>query len=128
MKKLKSEEGSATIEFIGIVPLAIILLAIMIQFIVSVNGVIVAQSAANEYAKVYSVTENHDQATSAAQEVLNSTGSYLSGSISGPNQINKEFSTTVNAQIKLIFLPDEILGHGVPTINFSTKANSRVIE
>ncbi|MGP4071118.1 TadE/TadG family type IV pilus assembly protein [Piscibacillus sp. B03] len=127
MKKIKSEEGSATIEFLGIVPLAFILLAIMIQFIVSVHGVIVAQSAANEYAKVYSVTENDSEARAAAKSILDST-SYLSGSISGTNTASREFSTTVNASIQLIFLPDQIFGTQTPTINFTTEAHSRVIE
>ncbi|MFD2638742.1 TadE family protein [Piscibacillus salipiscarius] len=127
MNKIKSEEGSATIEFLGIVPLAFILLAIMIQFIVSVHGVIVAQSAANEYAKVYSVTENNSEAKIAAESILDSTN-YLGGIISRTDTTSREFSTTVNASIRLIFLPEQIFGTQTPTINFTAEAHSRVIE
>ncbi|GEL76472.1 TadE/TadG family type IV pilus assembly protein [Tenuibacillus multivorans] len=133
VKKVKNENGSATIEFLGILPLAFVLLMIFIQFIVSVNGYLVAQSAANEYAKVYSVTEEHDEAKLAAEQIFDSTGSYLtnedidnSHDESGTHL--KEFKVQINFSIDLIFLPEEILGATVPSITSTVEASSRVIE
>ncbi|WP_139343333.1 TadE/TadG family type IV pilus assembly protein [Virgibacillus siamensis] len=128
-KKAKSEDGSATIEFLGIVPLALMLLMIIVQFVVGVNAVLVTQSAANEYATVYSVTENPAEAATAAREILSSTGNYLqASSISGSNLGSKEFSASVSVNIHLIFLPEEILGYSLPSVPYTTEAYGRVIE
>lgn len=51
-KCLKKEEGSATIEFLGIIPLAILFLVILIEFVAAIHAVAVVESAANEYANV----------------------------------------------------------------------------
>ncbi|GAB3047732.1 TadE/TadG family type IV pilus assembly protein [Virgibacillus ainsalahensis] len=125
-KKLRSEEGSATIEFLGVVPLALLLLMILIQFIVGINGVLVTQSAANEYANVYSITKNHGEAQQAANKVLSSTGNYLQlQSISAPSAGAKEFETTVSVRLQMVFLPDFV---SAPSIPFSSTAYGRVIE
>lgn len=67
-EKLKSEEGSSTIEFLGILPFILLVVMIAWQLIISVQAVVVAQSAANEAAKVYSITEDSFEATEAAKE------------------------------------------------------------
>ncbi|GEN44519.1 TadE/TadG family type IV pilus assembly protein [Alkalibacillus haloalkaliphilus] len=132
LRKIKSlvrnDKGSVTIEFLGIIPLVLILLAVLIQFIVGVNGYLVAQSAANEYAKVYSVTQSSTEASSAANRILTSTGDYLEGSVSSLNVTGKNFDADINVSISLIFLPDEILGWSTPSISFTTSAPGRVIE
>ncbi|WP_174614154.1 TadE/TadG family type IV pilus assembly protein [Virgibacillus ihumii] len=128
-EKVKSEDGSATIEFLGIVPLALMLLMIIVQFVVGINAVLVTQSAANEYATVYSVTKNPAEASDAASEILSSTGSYLqTTSISGSGLGNKEFSANVSVNIHLLFLPEEIFGYPLPSVPYSTTAYGRVIE
>ncbi|GAA0588671.1 hypothetical protein GCM10009001_00680 [Virgibacillus siamensis] len=127
--KTKSEEGSATIEFLGILPLALMLLMIIVQFVVGINAVLVTQSAANEYATVYSVTKNPAEARDAANEILSATGNYLQAtSISGSGLGSKEFSANVNVNIQLLFLPEEIFGYPLPTVPYSTTAHGRVIE
>ncbi|UJL47030.1 pilus assembly protein [Virgibacillus sp. NKC19-16] len=125
-KRINNEEGSATIEFLGIVPLALILLMILIQFIVGINGVLVTQSAANEYANVYSITKSPSEAQQAANKILSSTGDYLQmNEITTPAAGAKEFETTVSVNLNLIFLPDSI---SAPSIPYSTTAYGRVIE
>lgn len=130
IKKLqKCEEGSATIEFLGIVPLAFLLLMIIWQFIVGINGVLITQSAANEYASVYAITKNHTEASQAAKKVLNSTGEYLhTESINGPHAGDKEFKAQVSVSIELVFLPDNIFGETSPFIPYTSTAYGRVIE
>jgi hypothetical protein len=128
LKKLRNnEDGSVTIEFLGMVPIALILLMVILQFIVGINGVLVTQSAANEYASVYSVTKNTSEAQSAANEILNSAGNYLSANgIS--NNGGKNFTAEVNINIKLIFLPSQISGYSIPQIPYTATASGRVIE
>lgn len=128
LKKLRNnEDGSMTIEFLGIVPIALILLMVILQFIVGINGVLVTQSAANEYASVYSVTKNTSEAQTAANEILNATGNYLSASSMSTNG-EKNFTAEVNANIKLIFLPRQISGYSIPQIPYTATASGRVIE
>ncbi|GGK08619.1 hypothetical protein GCM10007063_33790 [Lentibacillus kapialis] len=128
-RKMKIEDGSATIEFIGILPLALLLLMIIWQFIVGINGVVVTQSAANEYAKVYSITQNNGEATQAANKILSTTGNYLQNQdVSGSNLGSKEFTAKASANIRLVFLPSEIFGYSTPSIPYSATASSRVIE
>lgn len=128
-KLKKDEEGSATIEFLGIVPLAFLLLMIIWQFIVGINGVLITQSAANEYASVYSITKNPTEAEQAASEILNSTGDYLhTVSIGGPSPGNKEFQAQVSVNIEFVFLPDRIFGGASPLIPYTSTAYGRVIE
>lgn len=128
-RKLKNEDGSATIEFLGILPLALFLLMIVWQFIVGINGVLVTQSAANEYAKVYSITQDYGEARQAADNILSTTGDYLQPSGINPNGAGgKEFSAQVNVNIRLVFLPDEIFGYQTPSVPYTATAHSRVIE
>ncbi|MEC5424933.1 pilus assembly protein [Virgibacillus sp. C22-A2] len=123
----KEESGSATIEFLGIVPVALILLMVILQFIVGINGVLVTQSAANEYASVYSITKNQSEASAAANKILNSTGNYLSSQSISVNG-SKNFTAQVNSKIKLIFLPEKIRGYSIPQISLQATASGRVIE
>lgn len=126
-KVKKNEDGSATIEFLGIVPLAFLLLMIIWQFIVGINGVLITQSAANEYANVYAITKNEAEATQAANKILNSTGDYLhTVSIEGSG--SKEFQAHVSVNIEFVFLPDSIFGNESPLIPYTSTAYGRVIE
>ncbi|SDQ28545.1 TadE-like protein [Virgibacillus subterraneus] len=128
-KKFRDENGSATIEFLGILPLALLLLMIIWQFIVGVNGVLIAQSAANEYATVYSVTQNSNEAQQAASEILSSTGNYLQTvSINGSSEGGRDFLASVKVRINLVFLPEELFGNQIPSIPYSTAAHGRVIK
>ena len=70
-RAVSEEEGSATLEFLGMVPLVFMVMMIAWQFVVGVHGVIVAQSAVNEAAKVYSITGEWTEARAAAQSTVN---------------------------------------------------------
>jgi hypothetical protein len=128
IKKVKNEEGSSTIEFLGILPLVFIVLMIMWQLIVSVQAVIVAQSAANEAAKVYSVTENSSEAEAAASKIVSAGGSYLT--FQGASGMNsKDFTATVNVNIDFVFLPEKLFANNqTPSYSFSSTASGKVIK
>src|SRR5699024_2525517 len=122
-RRFKNEDGSATIEFLGILPLALLLLMIIWQFIVGINGVLVTQSAANEYAKVYSITQNAGEASAAADNILSTAGNYLqSQGVSVSNLGSKEFTAEANVNIRLVFLPSELFGYTIPSIPYSATA------
>ncbi|WP_430784488.1 TadE family protein [Virgibacillus flavescens] len=129
-KGIKNDEaGSATIEFLGIVPLAFLLLMIIWQFVVGINGVLITQSAANEYASVYSITKSHEDAQQASNKILNLTGDYLhTVSIEGPSSGNKEFQAQVSVNIEFVFLPNSIFGEASPSVPYTSTAFGRVIE
>ncbi|MGR3762512.1 TadE/TadG family type IV pilus assembly protein [Rossellomorea sp. NS-SX7] len=125
---LKNEKGSSTIEFLGILPLILVVVMIAWQLIVSVQAVVVAQSAANEAAKVYSITENSSEASRAAQNIVVAGGSYLTfNGASGMTQ--KDFTANVSVSIDLVFLPKKIMpGNATPSISYTSKATGKVIK
>jgi hypothetical protein len=126
-EKVANEEGSSTIEFLGILPLVFIVLMIMWQLIVSVQGVMIAQSAANEAAKVYSMTANSSEAEAAASNVVSSGGSYLTFQ-GASGMSSKDFTTKVNVKIDFVFLPDQLFPNGTPSYSFSSTASGKVIK
>jgi hypothetical protein len=134
VKFKKREEGSATLEFLGIVPIALLLLVIIWQFIVGINAVVVAQSAVNEYATVYSITKSEEDAKAAAKKIINTSSNYLSLDgeplLSFPDQPNdvKNFEVKLNIHIKLVFLPKRLFGGTTPSISHDLSTFGRVIE
>jgi hypothetical protein len=124
------EKGSATIEFLGMVPLVFILLLIMWQMIVSIHGFVIVQSAANEAAKVYAVTKNPYEAEVAAQDILTAGSGYLvfKGAPVEDSNPDPKFTTRVNADIQLVFLPKKLFSGLTPSISVSSKASGRVIQ
>ncbi|RDI37948.1 TadE-like protein [Falsibacillus pallidus] len=126
--KLKNEEGSSTIEFLGILPFILIVIMIAWQLIVTVQAIVVTQSAANEAAKVYSITDNPVEAEQAARKIVNTGGSYLKFE-SATGLFDKDFTTTVNVNIDLVFIPKSIFSnHQAPSISYSSKASGKVIK
>lgn len=110
-RALQNEKGSVTVEFIGILPFVFLILLILWQFLTGVYAVIIAQSAANEAAKVYSITGNSSEARKAAREIVNSAGGGISydGTNSritseGPNY----FVASIGVNLDLFFIPDFI--------------------
>jgi Flp pilus assembly protein TadG len=128
IEKLKNEKGSSTIEFLGILPLILLVVMIAWQLIVSVQAVVVAQSAVNEAAKVYSITENSSEASQAARNIVDAGGSYLTfNGASGMTQ--KDFTANVSVSIDLVFLPKKIMpGNATPSISYTSKATGKVIK
>ncbi len=127
-EKVKSEEGSSTIEFLGILPFILLVIMIAWQLIVTVQAVVVAQSAANEAAKVYSITEDSYEAMQAAKKIVDVGGSYLTFT-GASGMTKKDFTTTVNVDIDLIFIPKKIFpGKSTPSISYTSTASGKVIK
>jgi TadE-like protein len=129
-KKLKSEEGSAAIEFLGMVPLVLLLMVALWQFFVGAYAFIVTQSAANEAAKVYAMTEDTAEATSAAQEVVSVAGDSIlfnASRTSISSSSDRQFSANVGVDFELSFLKKLFKGN-TPKIPLDAEVSSRVIK
>ncbi|MDW2879571.1 MULTISPECIES: TadE/TadG family type IV pilus assembly protein [Bacillaceae] len=128
MKKVRNERGSATIEFLAMVPLVLLILMIFIQFLVAGYAVMVAQSAVNEAAKVYSTSEDLDKANIAASDVLASAGGNLNfNGVVESSRENNNFELTLNVDLRLIFIPEKYTG-SMPDISFAKSINGRVMK
>jgi Flp pilus assembly protein TadG len=129
---LHNEKGSATVEFIGILPFVLLILLILWQFLTGVYGVIIAQAAANEAAKVYAITGNSGEAMDAARDIVSSAGggiAFHSGN-SGISGDGSHFTAKVGVNMELFFLPEIIknnLNEEDRVISFSRELQGRVI-
>lgn len=124
----RDEEGSATLEFLGMVPLVFVVMLIAWQFVVGVHGVIVAQSAVNEAAKVYSITGDWGEAREAAQSTVNHISYLQLKSADTAMTGDSQFKAMVSVDIDLVFLPDMLFPNGEPSIPFTSEASGKVIE
>lgn len=123
----KNEEGSATIEFLGMVPFVFLLMVMLWQFFVAGFAVMTAQSAANEAAKVYSTTGSTGQAIHAARNVVGAAGgniSYDESSSDIATGNGASFTAKIGVDFDLVFLPDS---WDLPDISIVRKSTSRVI-
>ncbi|OCA80721.1 TadE family protein [Bacillus sp. FJAT-27986] len=126
---IQRENGSATLEFLGMVPLVFMLMLIIWQFVVGVHGVIVTQSAVNEAAKVYSITGEWDQARAAAEKTVQTGAKYLTFNSAQTSVTSSDiFTAKVSVNIELIFFPDKLFPNGAPSLAFSSEASGKVIE
>ncbi|WP_313798382.1 pilus assembly protein [Cytobacillus sp.] len=130
MKKLlKNERGSAIIEFISMVPLVLLLMMILWQFLVAGYAVIITQSAANEAAKTYSVTKDRAEAHAAAEKIVQNAKATLklNGNVNIVDLNSRDFKATVTVDLSLKFLPKKILGV-LPPLTFDKSINGRTVE
>ncbi|AJD89498.1 hypothetical protein JMA_01810 [Jeotgalibacillus malaysiensis] len=127
LKERLDERGSMTIEFIGMVPLVFLTVMIAWQFIAGAHAVILAESAANEAAKVYSVTAEASEASSAAEQIVNAAGDHVQftgAPISGTDQ----FQAAVSVDIAFVFLPDKFFPNGKPSFSYTADTSGKVIK
>lgn len=125
--KLNNEKGSMSIEFIGILPFLFLFMLLLWQVVASGVAIISTQSAVNEAAKVYAVSQDVDEARTKAQEIVGSGdfATYTSFSIPSIDS-NGSFDAQLNVNLYLAFLPDD-WEDDVP-IPFSITTSSRVMD
>ncbi|MGE8207124.1 TadE/TadG family type IV pilus assembly protein [Heyndrickxia sp. NPDC080065] len=136
MKKsvIKNEQGSATIEFLSMVPLVLLVMLLFWQFLVAGYAVIITQSAANEAAKVYSAADVNSSPASAkaaaeeaARKVINHSGKNLEFENLSTNLTGRDFTMTVKVNMNLLFIPKDIVGT-LSQVTFSKSINGRVMD
>lgn len=124
-KVVKNERGVATIEFLAMLPLVFFIMMVFFQFLVAGYAIIIAQSAANEAAKTYSVTSSIDEAKKAAEKVVETAGDNLEFKKVETDGGNN-FEMTVFVDMNLIFVPEKYAGK-LPKITFSKSISGRVM-
>ncbi|RLL46507.1 pilus assembly protein [Oceanobacillus piezotolerans] len=101
----KNENGSLSIEFIGLLPFFFILFLAFWQIIGSGASLLLAQNAVNESAKVYSVTANVTEAENTLQSVIGSSTilSYEDFNITQDSEGN--FTVSITGKHGIVFGP-----------------------
>ena len=117
-KRLNNEKGSASIEFLGMVPLLLLLFVMLWQFLVVGYALIVTQSAVNEGAKVYAVTEDPLEASAKARHIMDKVGRSIRQTV--PLTVNysggsPDFTAVLQTEVELVFLPAD-MRKGLPAI------------
>lgn len=128
-KKLTNEQGSATIEFLAMVPLVLLIMMIFWQFLVAGYAVIISQSALNEAAKTYAITSGDlGEASSAASEFINKAGGNLDFvRVEESYRNGNNFGLTLHVNLNLIFIPDKYVGK-LPKVSFQKSVSGRVMD
>ncbi|PWW17619.1 TadE-like protein [Cytobacillus oceanisediminis] len=128
-KKLTNEQGSATIEFLAMVPLVLLIMMIFWQFLVAGYAVIISQSALNEAAKTYAITSGDlGEASSAASEFINEAGGNLDFvRVEESYRNGNNFGLTLHVNLNLIFIPDKYVGK-LPKVSFQKSVSGRVMD
>lgn len=127
-KKLQNERGSATIEFLAMVPLVLLIMMIFWQFLVAGYAVIISQSALNEAAKTYSVTDGSlSEANSTAKDFIQNAGGNLEFRNIADSRNGNNFRLTLYVNLNLVFIPEKYVGK-LPKISFSKEISGRVME
>lgn len=128
LKKLKNEKGSATIEFLGMLPFVFLIVLIFWQFLVAGYALMVTQSAVNEAAKTYAITSDIEEARDSAKGFLEKAGDNLVyESMPEPTLDNKNFEMTLNVEFQFSILPESLFGE-LSKIPFSRTISGRVME
>ncbi|CAG9620271.1 TadE/TadG family type IV pilus assembly protein [Sutcliffiella rhizosphaerae] len=124
----ENEKGSLTIEFLGMLPLMLLMVIILWQFMISAYGVIVTQSAANDAAKAFSLSARESEARTAARDTLQAGSNLKYRSVSVNNYSgSQEFQVTVHADLELVFIPKKWV-RNTPSVNISRTVSGRVLD
>lgn len=128
-KKLGNEQGSATIEFLAMVPLVLLIMMIFWQFLVAGYAVIISQSALNEAAKTYATSSgNLSQASNTARDFISEAGGNLDFvRVEESSRSGNNFRLTLHVNLDLIFIPERYVGR-LPKISFEKSVSGRVMD
>jgi Flp pilus assembly protein TadG len=128
-KRLTNEQGSATVEFLAMMPLILLIMMIFWQFLVAGYAVIISQSALNEAAKTYAITSGDlGEANSMASEFINKAGGNLDFvRVEESYRNGNNFGLTLHVNLNLIFIPDKYVGK-LPKVSFQKSVSGRVMD
>lgn len=126
INRMKDEKGSQTIEFIGLLPIMFLILALFYQILITVYSVNLVQSAANEAAKIYSTTGDKVIAENAAGKIIRTNDSLELVGLDFP-MAGKLFTAKINVKYHIKYLPDSFSDKFSPLL-INYEAHSRVIE
>ncbi|MBT2691245.1 pilus assembly protein [Bacillus sp. ISL-47] len=125
-KKLQEEKGSMTLEFLTVMPYYFFFFLLLWQAVASGLTMMKAQSAVNEAAKYYAVTEEYSEAYSIASDAIGVSDIMTFQGFDIHTGFNGEFEAVIQLRHGLVFVPKE--WRNKASINFTHKVNSRVIK
>ncbi|MCM3719805.1 pilus assembly protein [Fictibacillus phosphorivorans] len=127
-RKINNEKGAISLEFLGILPFYFFLLLLLWQAVAFGYSVITTQSAMNEAAKVVSTGGTQEDAINQASEIIGGGDLINFQSVNfSPIDTDGDFTTTINVEMGLVFIPDQWRSKGFFWIPFELSTNSRVI-
>ncbi|WP_137744505.1 TadE/TadG family type IV pilus assembly protein [Robertmurraya siralis] len=125
-KKIQEEKGSATLEFIMVMPYYLFFMLLLWQAVASGITIMQAQSAVNEAAKIYAVTKNEFEAKEVAENIIGHSDIMTFEQFHVPPHSGKEFTAEVKLKHGLVFVPKE--WRNVASVGLTHSASGRVIE
>ena len=108
---LKSEKGSISLEFLGVLPFLFLFMLLLWQAVASGVAIIRTQSATNEATRVYATTHDQLKAENKAKDIIGS-GSIMTykGLEIIQDYNDDDFKTTVDVDLSLVFIPKQWRG------------------
>src|SRR5699024_204669 len=103
----KNEDGSLSIEFMGLLPFVLILFLVLWQLIGTGSSLLMAQKAISESAKVYSITEDRGEAENAVREIIGDSSSLDYSQFNIVEEGDGYFRVKFIGNYKAVFLPLE---------------------
>lgn len=125
-KFLKDDRGSVTLEFLGMIPYYLLFFLILFQAIISAYSYMSAQSAVNEAAKVYAVTQSESEAQEVAERVTGTGSAVQMTNLSVTERGDGYFDAEVRADHSIVLIPSQ--WRDSLAISFTHSTSSRVME
>ncbi|WP_280771162.1 TadE/TadG family type IV pilus assembly protein [Salipaludibacillus daqingensis] len=124
---LQKQNGSMTIEFIGVLPYFFLIFVLLWQVVASGIAVVTTQNALNEASKTYSLTENYTEAQAVASDIIGNSDIVSMHSFNIDPGINSnEYDLEIEIVHGLIFIPE--IWRENTSINFSHSTSGRLLE
>lgn len=127
LERLKEEKGAVSIEFLGTLPYYFLFFLLLWQVVASGYAVVTARSAANEAAKIYSMTGSRSEAEQTARAIIgNSSGLQFQGLSVVSLDGDGDFRIRLDTAHSLVLIPK--LWRSDASIAFDQTAAGRLIE
>lgn len=123
-KLFQNEDGSLSIEFIGLFPFFLILILVFFQILGSGYSLLLAQKAVHESAKVYSLTESKQQASEMVDNVIGASSILAHENFKVHERGDGYFAVEFTGRHGIVFGPDS----WKQMINLPHKTYGKVIE
>lgn len=125
-ERILEEKGSFTLEFLMVFPYYLFFFLILWQAVASGITIMQAQSAVNEAAKLYSITNDEDEARAVAEKIIGHSDIMTFENFDIPSYSGKEFVAEVKLSHGLVFVPKE--WRKVASVELTHSATGRIIE
>lgn len=125
-KKLREEKGSMTLEFLMVLPYYLLFFLILWQAVASGIAIMKTQSAVNEAAKLYALTEDRSEAENLAKKELGSSDIMAFRGFDIILHSKGEFEAVLEIDHGLVFIPNK--WRSKASVEFAHSVNSKVIK